>query len=185
MQSGRPSTSLTDAQIVDLAHWLRQRVNETLRSSPTFTVQDILTGNAAAGAAYFNGDGKCATCHTAASHSLVGIATRIPNPVDVQQRMLFPGTARGRGSGPASGPSPTAVTVTVTPPSGPAMSGVLVALDDFYVTFRDASDAVRVVKITAGTKVEKHDPMQAHHDLLDRITDKQIHDVVAYLVTLK
>ncbi len=180
-QSGRPSSALTESQAVDLAHFLRQRINDTLRGSPIFNVQDILTGDAAAGAAYFNGEGRCTACHTTTSHSLAGIATRIPSPVDVQQRMLFPGTARGRGAG----PNPTAVTVEVTPEGGASMSGVLLQLDDFYVTFRDPSGVVHAVKQTPGTKVVKTDPLQAHHELLDRITDKNMHDLVAYLVTLK
>ena len=187
-QSGKPSASLTDAQVVDLANFIRQRVNDTLRGSPIFHEGDVVTGDAKAGQAYFTGDGKCATCHTAAERSLSGVATRIPAPIDIQQRMLFPtgrgGAAGGRGA-PAPGPNPNAVTVTVTPASGPAVSGVMIALDDFYVTLRDSTGVTRVIKRGPGVKVVKHDPLQAHHELLDRITDKQIHDLVAYLVTLK
>src|SRR5262245_30105113 len=82
-QSGTPSANLTDAQVVDLANFLRQRVNETLRQSPTFTVQNILTGDAAAGAAYFNGEGKCTTCHSVTG-DLAGVASRYPAAVDVR-----------------------------------------------------------------------------------------------------
>ena len=63
LQSGTPSANLTDAQIQDLAHFLRQKVNDGLRGSPLFQVQNILTGDAKAGAAFFNGEGKCGTCH--------------------------------------------------------------------------------------------------------------------------
>src|SRR5206468_540025 len=63
-QSGTPSASLTDEQVVDLANFLRERVNDSFRGSPLFTVQDILTGDRSAGAAYFNGDGKCTSCHS-------------------------------------------------------------------------------------------------------------------------
>ena len=153
-----------------------------------FTVGDILVGDAKAGEAYFNGAGGCATCHTATTRSLAGIGTRIATPVDLQQRMLFPGGAGGRGRGaPAAGapaPNPNAITVTVTPASGPAISGVLVEQSDFYVTLRDAEGGLRVVP-RAGAKVVITNPLQAHIDLLDRITDKQIHDVVAYLETMK
>jgi hypothetical protein len=76
------------------------------------------------------------------------------------------------------------VTVTVTPASGPALSGVLVERSDFYVTFRQADGTIRVVP-TTGAKVVTTNPLQAHIDLLDRITDTQIHDVVAYLENLK
>ena len=65
------------------------------------------------------------------------------------------------------------------------MSGVLLEESDFYITIRDSDGTVRVVRRTSGTKVTKTVPLQAHIDLLDRITDKQIHDVVAYLETQK
>ena len=189
-QSGTPSANFTDAQIVDVANFLRQRINDSLRGSPIFEVQDILTGDAKAGADYFSGAGKCAACHTATANNLAGIATRVPNPVDVQQRMLFPGMARGGGgrASPAGGPappSPTAIMVTLTPATGASVSGVLVQMDDFYVTFRDATNTVHVVKRTPAMKVMKTDPLQAHHALLDQMTDKNMHDLVAYLETLK
>jgi mono/diheme cytochrome c family protein len=181
-QSGTPSASLTDAQAVDLTHFLRQRIEDTLRGGALWKEGDILTGDAAAGAAYFTGEGKCATCHTAAANNLAGIASRLDSPVDVQQRMLFPGGGRaGRGSA----PNPSAVSVTITPASGPSVSGVLVEMDDLFVTLREESGAVRSVRRVPGLKVAKNDPLQAHHELLDRLTDKNIHDLVAYLETLK
>jgi len=178
-QSGTPSANLTAAQAADLMQLLRQRINDTLRGSAVFKEGNIVTGNAAAGEAYFKGDGKCTTCHSATGN-LAGIAGRY-TPVDLQQRMLFPTAGRGRGAG----PNPNAVTVTVTPATGPAISGVLMQEDDFYVTLRDATDTVRVVRRTPGLKVVRTDPLQAHHDLLDRISDKNIHDLLAYLETLK
>ena len=177
-QSGRTGASLTSAEVTDLTNFIRQRINDTLRGSPIFTVQDILTGDAAAGAAYFTGDGKCEACHSVTG-DLAGVGKRFANPVDLQQRMLFP--LRGRGATPAR----SLVTVSITPPAGDALSGTLVAEDDFYVTLRDASNTVRVVRRTPGLKVVKTDPLKTHQELLDRISDKNIHDLVAYLVTLK
>jgi mono/diheme cytochrome c family protein len=183
LKKGHPSqsaaaTPLTDEQITDLANFLRQRVNDSLRGSPIFQAGNVLTGDAKAGAAYFNGDGKCSGCHGAAS-SLAGIGGRYA-PVDLQQRFLFPRTGRGRGAS-----SSNAITVTVTPASGAAVSGVLVQMDDFNVSLRDASGAYLSFKRTPALKVEKTDPLAAHIALLDTITDKQLHDVVAYLETLK
>jgi len=185
-QSGKPSASFTDEEIVGLAHFLRERVNDTMRGSALFTPGDILVGDPKAGEAYFNGAGGCATCHNATARNLAGIRTRIATTVDLQQRMLFPGGGgRGRGrGGPPAAPNPNAVTATVTPASGPALSGVLVERSDFYVTLRQADGTIRVVP-TTGAKVVTTNPLQAHVDLLDRITDKQIHDVVAYLENLK
>ena len=176
-QSGKASASFTDDELAGLAHFLRQKVNDTMRSSPLFTVADILVGDARAGDAYFNGASGCSTCHNATTNNLAGIRARVRTTVDLQQRMLFP--MRGRGAD-----NPYAVTVTVTPASGPALSGGLVERSDFYVTLRQADGTIRAVP-TTGAKVVTTNPLQAHIDLLDRITDKQIHDVVAYLENLK
>jgi len=181
MQSGKPSSSLTDAQITDLSHFLRERMHDTLRGSPVFKEGDIRTGDATAGAAYFNGEGRCGTCHSATANNLAGIGGRY-DPVDLQQRMLFPGGGRGgRGRG---GPSASAVTVTVTT-AAETVSGVLVQMDDLDVVLRDPSGALRTIRRTPGVKVVKTDPLTAHHELLDTITDKNIHDLVAYLGSLK
>jgi cytochrome c oxidase cbb3-type subunit III len=197
-QSKKPSASFTDEEVVGLANFLRQRVNDTMRGSPLFTVGDIVIGDPKAGAAYFNGEGGCATCHNATTRNLAGVATRIPEPVDLQQRMLFPGGGgRGRGRGgrgapgglpAAAGPAAVdrnAVTVTIAQASGSPLSGVLVEESDFYITLREADGTVRVVRRTPGMKMTKTNPLQAHIDLLDRVSDKQIHDLVAYLETLK
>ena len=185
LQSGTPSANLTEAQVQDLAHFLRQKVNDGLRGSPLFQVQNILTGDVKAGQAFFNGEGKCTTCHSSTGN-LAGIGGRL-EPVDIQQRFLFPATGRGgrgRGAGPAA-PNPTAVRVTVTPEAGTAVSGVLVQMDDFYVTLRNEDGTSQTFRRTAGTKVEKTDPLAFHVTLLEKLTDKNMHDVVAYLETLK
>lgn len=179
-QSGTPSASLTPAQIEELSHFIHQRVYETLRGSPTFVPQDVLTGDAAAGEAFFSGAGRCATCHSPTG-DLAGIGRRY-DPVDIQQRFVFPRPGRGgRGRGPAG----KAVTVTVTPPGGTPISGVLISIDDFHVALRDTDGGYRSWILTPGTKVVESDPYAAHVALLDSLTDKNIHDVVAYLEKLK
>jgi cytochrome c oxidase cbb3-type subunit 3 len=183
-QSGRASASFTGDEIVALAHFMRQKVNDTMRGSPLFAAGDILVGNAKAGETYFNGEGGCATCHNATARSLAGIRTRVASTVDLQQRMLFPFSAGRGGRGRGAAPNPNAVTVTVTPASGPAMTGELVERSDFYVTFREPDGTIRAVQ-TKGARVVTTNPLQAHIDLLDRITDTQIHDLVAYLEKLK
>jgi cytochrome c oxidase cbb3-type subunit 3 len=192
-QSRKPSASFTDDEVVALANFLRARINDTMRGSPVFTVGDILVGDRKAGEAYFNGAGGCAACHTG-ERSLAGVATRIPAAVDLQQRMLFPNTGRGRAgrgrpgppaAGGAAAPDRNAVTVTIATPGRPTLSGALVEESDFHVTLRQADGIVRTVRRTPATKVTRSNPLQAHVDLLDRITDAQIHDVVAYLETLK
>lgn len=186
-QSGNPSTSFTDDQITDLANFLRQRVNDSFRGSPIFAPRNILTGDPRAGEAFFNGPGRCGACHSPTG-DLAGVGRKY-EPVDLQQRMLFPnpggGRGRGRGAAPAATPSRAAVTVTVTPQGGQAVSGTLVEMDDFTVTLRDQSGVIRTFNRTPMTAVTKNDPLAQHRAMLDTLTDKNMHDLVAYLETLK
>ena len=95
------------------------------------------------------------------------------NPVNIQERFMFP---RARTKKP---------TITVTPASGAAITGTLVHIDDFDVSLRDDKGEYHSWKRTAALKVVKNNPLQAHIELLDKITDKNMHDIVAYLESLK
>ena len=182
MQTGAPSSGLTDAQITDLAHFIWQRINDTLRGSTVFEPGDVLVGDPRAGEAYFNGEGKCGSCHSPTG-DLAGYGKRFA-PLDIQQRFVFPNTA-GRGRGRAAGPSRQQVTVTVTMPDGTSTSGALISMDDFHVALRTSAGDFRSFTRTPAMKVVRNDPLSAHVELLDRLTDKAMHDVVAYLETLK
>ncbi len=186
VQSGPATSTYTDAQMADLSHFLRERFNDTLRGSPVFTVQNVLTGDRRAGEAYFNGDGGCRECHSPTG-DLKGIGARLDPPA-LQQRFLFPRPPtrgpRGPG-GPGGAPVGKPTTVTVTAASGEPVTGVLVALDDFTVALRDPNGVYRSWKRTADLTVVKHDPYAAHIALLDKYTDKNMHDIVAYLESLK
>ena len=179
MQSGRPSANLTAANVSDLAHFLHQRVGDTLRSGPYSKVLNVLTGDPKAGAAYFNGAGKCSGCHSATG-DLARIGERY-DPPTLQQRFLFPRSGGFVRGAPAAKP----VMVTVTLPAGTVVTGVLDKIDNFNVSLRDASGDYRSFERTPTTKVEKKDPYSAHYELLEVITDKNIHDVVTYLAGLK
>lgn len=101
------------------------------------------------------------------------------DPPTLQQRFVFP-------HAPRLAPRPASRSpVTVTPPAGAAVSGVLVRMGHFTVSLRDGSGQYRSWTRVPGLSVEKRDPYAAHVELLDRYTDKNIHDVVAYLATLK
>jgi hypothetical protein len=77
------------------------------------------------------------------------------------------------------------VRVTVTPQGEAPVAGVLVFMDDFVVSLQDSTGAHRSFRRSPSLKVEKTDPLAAHHALLETLTDKNIHDLVAYLETLK
>ncbi|HYT66112.1 MAG TPA: c-type cytochrome [Vicinamibacterales bacterium] len=168
---------LTSRDVLLLAHFLRDRINDTLRGAPMFKAGNVLVGEPRAGAEYFQGEGGCTQCHSPTG-DLAGIGKRL-EPVNLQQRFLFPQTARRQST------DVKVVTVTVTTDSGETLTGALDRMDDFNVSFLDASGNYRSVRRTPGTRVVKSDPFAAHVALLSRITDKNIHDVVAYLETLK
>jgi hypothetical protein len=99
-------------------------------------------------------------------------------------KLLFPHTV-AFGRLPAAPLNGQPVTVTVVLPSGTTVEGVLDKLDDFNVSFRDRNGEYRSFKITPQLTVLKYDPLEAHVKLLDQYTDKNIHDLVAYLESLK
>lgn len=182
MRGGRTGASLTEAQITDLSHYLHRTVYYTLRSGPMLKVQNILSGDKAAGAAYFNGAGKCNTCHSPAG-DLAGIGTKY-DPPTLQTKFLFPksvGFARGGRRTATTKP----VMVTVTPAGGAAVEGTLIHVDDFNVSLREKDGQYRSFAITPGMKVVRKDPYATHIEMLDHYTDKNIHDIVAYLESLK
>ena len=182
MQSGKASTSLSPAQSLDLAHFLHLKVNDTLRSGPFSQVINVLTGDVAAGKQYFEGAGGCNKCHSVTG-DLAGVGKKYDAPA-LQQKFLFPKSfSFGRGARGVSTTKP--VTLQVTPAGGATVSGVLVHLDDFNVSLRDAAGEYHSWARMPSLKVEKTDPYQAHIDLLNKYTDKNMHDIVAYLESVK
>jgi mono/diheme cytochrome c family protein len=167
--------TLSDAQVVDLSHFIHQRVEAIASNRNARGTLNVVTGNVEAGRTFFNGAGKCNTCHSPTG-DLAGIATRIPVAVNLQQRFLFPSLARG---------GPKQVEVTVTPSGGRPVSGTLVRIDSFNVSLRDATGEYQTFRRAPNVKVDVRDPLAAHHELLDQYTDADMHNVLAYLETLK
>jgi cytochrome c oxidase cbb3-type subunit III len=187
VQNGKgemPKLNLSNAQISDIAayiHSFRVGGYDVSRMVPP----SVLVGDAAAGEAAFKA--KCASCHSPTG-DLKGLASKIADPKLLQNGWLMPGGGgrggRGGRGGGASGVPP--VTVTVTLASGQKVTGRLSRIDDFIVTLVDSDDAQRTFRRDGDVpKVEVHDPLKPHKDLLPTYTDKQIHDLTAYLVTLK
>ena len=116
----------------------------------------------------FNGKGKCATCHSP-SGDLAHVATKY-KPIDLQARIAYP-----------SGAAPTLVVVDQ---SGKRYTGDQVYADEFVVSLRDRNGWIRSWKRSV-VHVQVHDPLAAHEALLTAYTDKAIHDLFAYLETLK
>jgi mono/diheme cytochrome c family protein len=182
VRNGRPGkgmpafASLTDAQIWDLSAFLHSRVRAAANRF-TYNFAEVVTGSPQAGQAYFDGAGKCNTCHSPAG-DLAGIARRY-QPANLQARMLYPGRSFFE---PGQAPPPTRVTVTM--PSGQTFSGVLISRDPFNVALREDSGWYHSLPVQ-GAKVQVEDPLAAHQRLIHTITDPEMHDLLAYLETLK
>ncbi len=181
---GMPSfPNLTQQQISDIATFLHREVYRA-SNRQSYEILDILVGDAKAGEAFFNGAGKCNTCHSA-SGDLKGAGSKY-DPVTLQGRIVMPrrgNPAGGRGSAPDTGPL---TMVTVTLPSKPPVSGVLLRVTDFDVMLRDSSGATRSFTRNGDIpKVDVKDPLQGHVDLLSKYKDSDIHNLTAYLVTVK
>lgn len=170
---GMPAFDLSAAQIQDLAAFLRERTQAAINRN-AYPLQNLLTGDAKAGEAYFNGAGRCSTCHSATG-DLAGVASRF-QPGQLQTRFLYPRGGRGGQAKPTM--------VTVTPRTGSAVSGTLEFLDDFTVGLHDAEGYYHSFPRDA-VQVDIQDPLAAHAQLLQQYTDKNMHDVLAYLATLK
>lgn len=139
---------------------------------------NIVVGDPAAGQKYFAA--KCASCHSP-SGDLAGIGSKYGEPTQLQNAWVSGGGGRG---GRTSGGR--AVTATVTMPSGQKVEGVLERIDDFIVVLRQGDGPARAIRRDGPVpKVEIKDPIEGHRQLLTVYTDKDIHDVTAYLVTIK
>jgi cytochrome c oxidase cbb3-type subunit 3 len=179
IDQGMPKFPMTNSQVADVAafiHSFRVAGYDNSRMKPP----TILVGDAAAGETYFKA--KCATCHSVTG-DLKGIGGKFAEPRDLQQMFVMPGGG-GRGRGAPANVPPT--TVTVTPSSGQKAEGRLVRVDDFIVTLADADGTQHTFRREGDKpKVEIHDPLKPHKDLLRVYSDKDIHNVTAYLVTVK
>ena len=181
VEQGMPKFPLSLAQISDIAAYIHDfKVGgyDISRMRPP----SILIGDAKAGQAYFQA--TCASCHSPTG-DLKGIGERISDPKLLQNTYLMPGGGgfRPRG-GPALNVPPT--TVTVTMPGGDKVEGRLARIDDFYVALILADGTERSFRRDGDIpRVEVHDALQPHKDLLPKYSDTDIHNLTAYLVTLK
>ena len=140
----------------------------------------ILVGNAAEGEKFFGQ--KCAGCH-AVTGDLRGIATRLADP-KVLQNTWVAGVVRRGGFGTPRGTKPTLV--TLTPKTGAQVQGKLVRMDAFQVTLELEDGTIRSFgRDGESPRVEVKNPLQPHIDMLPQLTDQNMHDVTAYLVTIK
>jgi cytochrome c oxidase cbb3-type subunit 3 len=177
VQGGRPDKGmppfprLTAANIADLVAFIRYQIT-VLDATPGqrrgVEASDLQTGNAEAGKAYFNGPGRCASCHSPTG-DLAGIADRYIG-LELEKKMLYPENAKSK--------------VTVTTASGQVFSGTLAYKDEFTIGVMDAGGWYKSWP-TNDVQYNIDSPAAAHAEQLEKYSDDDIHNLMAYLQTLR
>ena len=168
---GMPAFSFSSEQISQLAAFIHEQQTKAMAQNGErrgVDVSDLQTGNVEAGKAYFNGPGGCATCHSPTG-DLAGIASRFEG-LQLEERMLYPKDVKSK--------------VTVTLPSGEKVAGTLAYLDEFTVALRDDAGTYRSWRVS-DVKYAVDSPVEAHVALFSKYTDADIHNLMAYLQTLR
>lgn len=169
-------------QITDLAgyiHSFRAQGYDASRNRPT----SVLVGNAAAGEAAFQS--RCGGCHSVTG-DLKGFGAKFTDPLTLQNTWIMPGGGRGGFGGGGGTTNVPPATVTVTMANGKKLEGRLGRIDDFIVILTDADGVSHTISRNGDIpKVEVHDPLAAHRKLMAVYSDKEMHDITAYLVTVK
>lgn len=180
VEKGMPKFNLPVQNVADIAAFLHSI--DVGRAAPAqFNPKRVLVGNVAAGKSYFNGKGGCSACHSV-KKDLAGIGSKY-DPKTLQDTIF-----NGGGTGLLGIPSPTAPprTVSVTMPTGELLEGRLVTIDDFIVVLLDAGGNRRTIRRDGDSPgVRVSNPLQAHLDRVRSWEDQDLHNLTAYLVTLK
>ncbi len=172
-QAGMPAfPALKPQEIYQIAEYIHQQVfnaaNRGLYSSLYANQRSQTSGDPKKGEEFFTA--HCATCHSATG-DLAHIALKYPQAAMMQARFLWP--AR-KGPGEA----------TVKTASGETVKGTVIRLDDFDVALRDSNGDYHHWPRDQVT-VQADDPLAGHRALLPTYTDSDIHNITAYLLTLK
>jgi cytochrome c oxidase cbb3-type subunit 3 len=180
VRSGRPDKGMppfdrSDQQIASLVAFIHTQQKKALASGRRGSggrkgvdAADLQTGNVEAGKQYFNGAGGCATCHSPTG-DLAGIASRYQG-LELEEQMLYPKHPKSK--------------VTVTAASGQTVTGVLEYLDEFTVGLVDDTGSYRSWR-TADVQYKVDSPVDAHVELFGKYTDADLHNLMAYLQTLR
>lgn len=166
-EKGMPAfATMTDEQLKDIAEFLHLQV-EDVANRGAYHVLNILVGNAAKGKAYV--EGHCMTCHRA--EAFAHIATRFRTPDQLQRGWVWPAREG---------------TLTATVKSaGGTISGRVMQISDFQIRLKTASGEEKAIDRGPGVQVQINDPLAAHEQMVTTLRNDDMHNVTAYLETLK
>src|SRR5262245_6225353 len=188
-----PLPQLTDDDVKAVAEYIHSIVatarNQGAPPESETPPPNALVGDAKAGEVYFAA--KCSSCHSPTG-DLAGIGTKVDEAKALQNYWIVGGGGGGRGGrggrgGQGAEPSDRrTVTATVTLANGEKVTGQVARLDNFFVTLLLDDGRLRTIRREGAVpKVEVKDPLEFHKNLPAILTDKDMHDVTAYLATLK
>lgn len=174
-QAGMPAfPGLSQDDIHNIAQFLKLQVelaaNRGLYSQTYGSVRNQVTGDARKGEEFFNGAGGCKNCHSATG-DLAKVATKYSQAAQMQAKFLWPAS-----------PSPSKVVVITA--SGEKIAGTVRRMDDFGISINDSAGEYHYWPL-AQVQVQLEDKMKGHRELLPKYTDSDIHNLTAYLLTLK
>jgi len=156
------------ANLVAFIHTQKVKAESQVGGRRGVDTEDLKTGDIARGRAFFNGAGKCSTCHSPTG-DLAGVASKYQG-LQLMQRTLYPRGAK--------------VMLTVTLASGEKVTGEREYQDEFAVALRDASGKYHSFSLSK-VRVEADAPAEAHAEMLPKYTDDDLHDLMTYLLTLQ
>lgn len=171
VEKGMPRFDLPNEQIMALVAFVHSRQDLAMSETGTrkgVDESDLQTGNAAAGKAYFEGAGGCTQCHSGTG-DLRAVATKYSG-LKLEQQMLYPADVKAK--------------VTVKTATGQTFNGPLEYQDEFTIGMRDSFGVYHSWPTSAITyKVDN--PAEAHVTLLGKYSDEDVHNLLAYMQTLK
>ena len=167
-----PFKQLSDAEIHSISQFLKMQV-ELAANRGTYgqsygDLRNKVTGDPKKGEAFFQAN--CGGCHSATG-DLARIGAKFQQASQLQQRFLWPA-------------DPGPVKATVIESSGQKVVGTISKEDDFFVSLRDTSGQYHVWP-KESVQVQVEDRLQGHRVVLAKYSNADIHDMTAYLVTLK
>lgn len=171
-EKGMPSfATVPDAQLKDITEFLHLQVEEVANRG-AYHVLNVLVGEKAKGQAYV--ESLCISCHSAERFQHIG--SRFRSPDQLQRGWIWP---------PRSGNEKLVVTATVKQAGGETVAGRVTQVSDFQITLVDGQGRTHTVERGPGVQVEMHDPLEAHEPMILTLTNDDMHNVTAYLETLK
>lgn len=172
-QAGMPAfPGLSGDDVHNISQFLKMQVELTANRGTygqTYSgLRSQTSGDPRKGQEFFQAN--CVACHSA-SGDLAKIGAKFPQAATLQARFIWPAER---------GPEHA----TVTTKSGKSVSGVVLKLDDFDVALRDATGEYHYWPRDQ-VQVQVEDKLGGHRALLPKYSDADLHNVTAYLATLK